>query len=153
MSRVRIAMWITSGVAILTVVILGSYEMGISSTKKITRQQLANLVLGPLEPQLESMSDAAIRENSTATIAINRSVTMSLGTIAVELPDVATLNGGALAALCLAVKQKEQLLRPQDSASVLVYRYLREVEVALRLEAVQRRRAAPATRCALLEQG
>jgi hypothetical protein len=156
-------MKLRSHLPVLTVAALGiagsifvglfSYMAGASASREVFRKQLANLVLGPLEPQLELLAsnDAGDPYPASALEATKRSLTMALGTVAVEQPTIAALNAGAIAALCLAVRHKDRLLRPGDSISIVVYQYLQRIEVDLRSEAVKRRQTAPATRCAILE--
>lgn len=142
-------MWIVVAGSAVVLVTFAAYAWGVHSTRILAKRQLANLTLGPIEMQLELVSVEAGRMPEEVKSVISRSVNMSLSAIAVEQPEVGALNAGALAALCSAVKQREKLL--QGSTSALVQRYLREVEVDLRLEAVQRRKVAPATKCTLLD--
>jgi hypothetical protein len=140
------------GIAVLAGAVILSYLAGAFRAETAGRQKLANLVLGPLEPQLTLLSEMPKRadEPSSMLDAMHRTLTMALSTIAVERPNVESLNAGALASLCLGVKLKDQLVSPNDPVSVLVNEYLRQVEVETRLEAVKRRQTAPATRCALI---
>lgn len=153
MTRTMLAASLAVSLIALATAVFASYSAGVVSSKSESKRQLANLLLGPIEPLLEKdrFAEAFGKEYPDDAASLVRSLTMTLGTIAVEKPDVSVLNAGALASLCLAVKHRQRLLRPNESASEFVHRYLRDVEVEVRLVGMQRRQTAPATKCALLD--